>query len=137
MQNVGYRVNYSDIDKNAFEIILNSEIYGVTHSELVLACFAVSFISSDNFSPALWVRYKDLLTDEDLDAVRKIAVILKVARSLDVTEFAKITDISCDILGDSVIMKTISDKDASFEVKHAMQWGGDFKKAFGKNLEIL
>ena len=137
LQNVGYRINYADIDKNAFEIILNSEIYGVTHNELVLSCFAVALINSDNFSPAFWVRYKDLLSDDDLYIIRKIAVILKVARSLDITEFANITDISCDILGDSVIMKTISDKDASFEVKHAMQWGGDFKKAFGKNLEIL
>ena len=137
LQNVGYRVNYSNVNRNAFDIILNSEIYGVTHSELVLACFTSLLVDPDNFTPAMWVKYKDLVTDEDLDAIKKLAVMLRIAKSLDVTEFGNITDITCDILGDSVIMKTVSDKIVDFEVKHAMRWGGDFKKAFGKNLEIL
>ncbi len=137
LQNVGYRINYTDVNRDAFEIILNSEIYGVSHNELVLACFTVLLVDPDNFTPAQWVKYKDLVTDEDLAAIRKLAVILRVAKSLDITEFANITDITCDILGDSVIMKTVSDKDVNLEVKHAMRWGSDFKKAFGKNLEIL
>ena len=63
--------------------------------------------------------------------------ILKLAESLDITGFARITDISCDILGDSVIMKTITEENVELEIKSAMLYGSDFKKAFNKNLEIL
>ena len=84
-----------------------------------------------------WVRYKDLVAEDQLEAVKKLAVILRLAESLDVTGFARITDISCDILGDSVIMKTITEENVELEIKSAMQFSSDFKKAFNKNLEIL
>lgn len=48
-----------------------------------------------------------------------------------------IKSINCDILGDSVIMKTEIEGDASLEIRAAMQAGAEFKRAFRKNLEIL
>ena len=66
-----------------------------------------------------------------------MSVVLKIAEALDITGFGAVDDISCDILGDSVIMKTIVNKDATFEINYTMLCGPDFKKAFGKNLEVL
>ena len=48
-----------------------------------------------------------------------------------------VTEISCDVLGDSVIMKTTLDGDASLEIKEALTAGQDFKRIFKKNLDIL
>ena len=133
----GLRVNYSQREKAAFDIILNSEIYGASHKEIVLAAFVVLIRDADNFSLSDWVKYRDLVTEEDLAAVKKLAVILKVAESLDVTAFGNVVDINCDILGDSVIMKTIVNADSSLEIKNAMLNANEFRKAFKKNLEIL
>lgn len=133
----GLRVSYTNKEKNSFYSIISSDVYGVTHSELVLAGFVSSLRNADNFNLSDWVRYKDLVTEDQLEAVRKLAVILKLAESLDITGFARITDISCDILGDSVIMKTITEDNVDLEIKSAMLYGSDFKKAFNKNLEIL
>ena len=47
------------------------------------------------------------------------------------------TGINCDVLGDSVIMKTELAGDASLEIRQAMEAGADFKRTFRKNLEIL
>jgi hypothetical protein len=93
--------------------------------------------NSDNFNLAEWVKYKEYLTDEDLSAVKKLAVILRIAESLDITGFGLITDISCDILGDSVIMKTITTENANFEIDYTALCNSDFKKIFSKNLEVL
>lgn len=133
----GLRVSYTNKEKNSFNAIISSDIYGVSHSELVLAGFVSSLRNADNFNLSDWVRYKELVTEDQLDAVKKLAVILRLAESLDITGFARITDISCDILGDSVIMKTITEANVELEIKCAMLHGGDFKKAFNKNLEIL
>ena len=38
-------------------------------------------------------------------------IIVRLAEALDVTGFGLVDDISCDILGDSVIMKTIVSKE--------------------------
>lgn len=137
LYNSGMRVNYHDKEKIAFNIILNSEIYGVSHAEIVMASFVAELCEFDNFSLVEWVRYKDLLTDEDLQAVRKLAVILKIADGLNITGFGNVVDVNCDILGDSVIMKTIVNDDASLEIKYAGLVASEFKKCFNKNLEII
>lgn len=133
----GLRISHTNKEKNSFDVIVNSDIYGVSHSELVLAGFVSSLRDADNFNLSDWVRYKELVTEEQLDAVKKLAVILKLAESLDITGFGRIVDISCDILGDSVIMKTITEGNVDLEIKCAMMYSNDFKKAFNKNLEIL
>ena len=137
LSNAGYRVDLDNADKVVFDIIQNSSIYGVGHIEIILAAFVALNKNPDNFNLSEWVRYKEYLTEEDLAAVKKLSVVLKIAEALDITGFGAVDDISCDILGDSVIMKTIVSKDATFEINYTMLCGPDFKKAFGKNLEVL
>ena len=135
--NSGYRVDVENAEKVVFDVIKNSTIFGVNHVDIVLAAFVALCKNIDNFNLSEWVRFKEYVTDEDLIAVKKLAIVLKVAESLDITGFGAVVDISCDILGDSVIMKTIVAEDASFEIDYTMLCGSDFKKAFGKNLEVL
>ncbi len=137
LYNSGARVSLSDKEKIAFNVVLNSNLYGVTHSEVVLASFVAMLSEADNFNLSDWIKFKDLVVDEELANVKKLAVILKIAQSLDITGFGSIEDINCDILGDSVIIKTVVKQDASLEIKHAMLMGNEFKKAYNKNLEIL
>ena len=90
-----------------------------------------------DFNLKEWVRYSELLTEEDLKAVQKLSVILRLAEALNITGFGAVDDISCDILGDSVIIKTIVNRDAQFEINYAKQINTDFKKAFNKHADIL
>ena len=92
---------------------------------------------SNDFSLSDWVKYKDLLEEEDLIAVKKLAIIVKIAKALDRTHRSVVVDVSCDVLGDSVIMKTIVTADAQVEIKEALKANIDFKRAYGKNLEVL
>ena len=48
-----------------------------------------------------------------------------------------IAGINCDILGDSVILKTELTGDAALELAAANELAGDFRRIFKKNLEIL
>ena len=84
-----------------------------------------------------WAKYKDIVQEEDLDAVKKLGVILRIAESLDRSMSGVIKGINCDVLGDSVIMKTEVDGDATLEIRDAMNANTEFKRAFRKNLEIL
>lgn len=137
LYDAGKSVGYYNFEKHSAYIILNSNIYGATHRELVMASFVASCTGIDDINAQDWARYHDLLTDEDVDAVRKMGVILRIASSLDRSLSSVISGINCDILGDSVIMKTEVDGDASLEINTAMEVGSDFRKVFKKNLEIL
>ena len=75
--------------------------------------------------------------EEDVDAVFKLGVMVRIAESLDRSMSGVIKTITCDVLGDSVIMKTEAEGDCSLEIKDAMQAGANFRKAYKKNLQIL
>ena len=133
----GKKVGFYNFEKHSAYIVLNSNIYGISHRDLVMASFVCSSTGIDDINPLDWARYRDLVTDKDVDAVRKMGVILRIACSLDRSLSSIITGINCDILGDSVIMKTETESDATLEINSALEVGADFRKVFRKNLEIL
>lgn len=133
----GEIINFSNLYKNTYNVILSSTIYGATHKEQLLAAFIAQNVDADSFNLAEWVKYKEILDENDLDAMKKLSAILSIAIGLDITENGEINDLSCDVLGDSVIMKTSAEADVSFEIKYALHASKNFKKAFNKYLEIL
>jgi len=137
MHDVGKRINFLTHAKNAYHVILGSEIFGVNHRELVLAAFVASLHEGGNIPLSEWVKYKDLLTEEDMAAASKLGVILRLAEAFDRTKNSVIADITCDILGDSVIMKTFATGDSTYELMRAAEAGKEFEANFHKKLEIL
>lgn len=137
MHDVGKRISYKNHAGHSFEVILNSEIYGLTHRELILASFVASLHSGGDIKVSDWAKYNGILTVDDVDAVKKLGIILRLAECFDRTKNSVIVDVNCDILGDSVIMKTITVADATFEIQRGMEVGRDFEKIFHKKIEIL
>ena len=103
----------------------------------MLAAFVASLHCGGEIPLTEWVKYKDILNEEDLDAVKKLGVILALAEKLDRSKNAVVVDINCDILGDSVIMKTVTVGDAEYQIRKALDFGKEFEKNFHKKLEIL
>ena len=137
MHDAGKRINYKNHQKLAYPVIISSEIYGITHRELVLSAFVASLHGGGEIQMSEWVKYKDILLEEDIDAVKKLGAILRLAEAFDHTKTNAIIDISCDILGDSVIMKTITTSDNSYELEKAQEGAKEFERFFKKKIEIL
>ncbi|HEY8390191.1 MAG TPA: Ppx/GppA phosphatase family protein [Clostridia bacterium] len=137
LHDCGQRIKYYDHHRHSFYIILNSHLYGLTQRELLLSAFVASAHRKDGLNIGEWNKYKDILKEEDLPAVRKLGVILRIAESLDRSMSGAVKTLSCDVLGDSVIMKTEVEGDCSLEIKEALASAPEFYKAFHKNLEIL
>ena len=137
LHNAGMSIKYYDYEKHSAYIIQNASIYGMTNREIVMASLVASVHKSDDFSMSDIVRYKAYINEEDVDAIRKLGIMLRIAESLDRSMSGCVQTINCDVLGDSVIMKTEVDGDASLEIKDALAASSDFKRIFKKNLEIL
>ena len=137
LHDCGMRTQYYHHAKHSCYTILNSCIYGATHREIVLAGFVAGCHNHEDVPLGEWQKYKDIVLEEDLDAVKKLGVLLRIAESLDRTHCGLVTGLNCDVLGDSVIMKTIVSGDATLEIRDAEMANPEFKKAFRKNLEIL
>lgn len=137
LHDAGTAIRYYDYHKHTAYIIRNAAIYGMTHREIVMASLVASVHKNDEFSMSDVVRYKAYITEDDVDAIRKLGVMLRIAESLDRSMSSCVQTINCDVLGDSVIMKTEVDGDASLEIKDALTASQDFRRVFRKNLEIL
>lgn len=137
LHDCGETVQYSHHAKHSCYTILNAPIFGATHREIVLAAFVAGCHNREDIPLGEWQKYKNLVTEEDIEAVKKLGVLLRIAESLDRTHCGMVTGLNCDVLGDSVIMKTIVAGDAALELRDAMAANFEFKKTFKKNLEIL
>jgi len=60
-----------------------------------------------------------------------------MASMMNITGSNSIKDVACDVLGDTVILKTEVERDATLEISQAMSVAADFRKVYGKNLQIL
>ena len=83
------------------------------------------------------IKYQSLFEPEDALAVKKLGTMLRLAECFDIGMNNAITDIHCDILGDSVIFKTENEIDKSFELQEARTMEKAFEQLFKKRLEIL
>ncbi len=133
----GRRIKFYDKNKHTFYFILNSNLYGVSHRDILLSAFIAQGSRYEEFNMAEWNKYKELLKEEDLVAVMKLSVMLRIAESLDRSMSGAVKTINCDVLGDSVIMKTEVEGDCSLEIKDALKMSADFARSYKKNLEIL
>ena len=133
----GASIKYYDYQKHSSYITLNSALYGISQREIVLAALVISVYKNDDFSMSELVKYKEFITEADVEVIRKLGVMLRIAESLDRSMSGCVTGIVCDVLGDSVIMKTELAGDASLEIKEAKTVAQDFKRIFKKNLDIL
>ncbi|MBO4323527.1 MAG: Ppx/GppA family phosphatase [Clostridia bacterium] len=137
LHDTGLSVRYYGAEKHTSYIIRNSAIYGISLRELVMASMVAAVYKNDDFAASDLVKYKAFISEEDVEAIRKLGIMLRIAESLDRSMSGVVLGISCDVLGDSVILKTEVDGDASLEIKDALTASQDFRRIFRKNLEIL
>lgn len=137
LHDCGMSIKYYNHQRHSCYMILNSTLYGVTHRDIVLAAFTACCHKKEDINAYEWARYRDILSEEDIDVVKRLGVMLRIAESLDRSKSGTVKAINCDILGDSVIMKTDVDGDATLEIRDAMAASAEFRKSFHKNLEIL
>lgn len=137
LHDAGTSIKYYDYQKHTSYIIMNASLYGITQREVVLAGLVVAGYKNDDFSLADLIKYKEFISEEDVEVIRKLGIMLRIAVSLDRSMASSVETINCDVLGDSVIMKTEFNSDATLEIKDALSSQADFKRIFKKNLEIL
>lgn len=137
LHDIGSSFKFYDHPKHSFYLILNSSLYGIPQKDLVIAAIAAGLHSRVPLEGMEVEQYLTILNEEEIDASKKLGVIVRIAECFDRSMGSVIKGISCDVLGDSVILKTESISDCTLEIKDAMSAIYDFKRAFKKNLEIL
>ncbi len=137
LHDVGSSLKFYDHHKHSMYIIMNSNLYGIPQKDLITAAIVAGCHARDGFEGLDLAKFINMFTEEDIDAIKKLGVIIKIAECFDRSCGGLIVGLNCDVLGDSVILKTRTQGDCTLEIKDAMTALPEFRRAFKKNLEIL
>ncbi|WP_455722060.1 Ppx/GppA phosphatase family protein [Agathobacter sp.] len=112
LHDCGKYVSLSSGDKCAYDIIMSSEIIGLSHSQRQIVALTVLF----NSQPLC--EYEDLsdeITKEEYLVVAKLSAILRVANALDQSHRQKFRNIKIALKGKELIITVESFEDMSLE----------------------
>ncbi len=136
LHDIGITINFYSHARHSSYMILNAQIFGLTHKEQIITSAIAGWhngISKSYFRDRI---YKETLNDEDWDAVNKMALILALAESLDYSQTSTINNIKPAIDKKDALLSICADEIPSIEMhqlKSHLPW---FKKAFGTALTV-
>ena len=133
IHDIGIAVGYYDHHKHGEYLVLNAALLGFSHREIVLLAQLVRFHRKGD---VVVERYRDILEDGDAARVAKLAALLRIAEYLERRKSQVIQSLHIEI-GNAVRVTTQAIGDASIEIWDANRRTGLFKKAYGRDIEIV
>ncbi|MFW6378044.1 MAG: hypothetical protein ACOCZY_01455, partial [Bacillota bacterium] len=142
LHDAGTNINYYDHHEHSFYIILNADLYGLTHRELLLSAYIAASHRHSKYSLHKYnlnrKSFKDIITRKgsDKELIRKIGIILEIAESLDLNRKDLIERIEIEKRPKEIIFNIISDYDLRLEIEDATETRSGFKSLFNKELSF-
>ena len=135
LHDCGIMVRYYRHHDHSFYLILNSDINGLSHRELVLSAHIAA--SHGQQSKTAMSHYQALISKDDRAFIKRAGVILKIATSLDQSMDGVVDGVECEIDRDTVLIKTANRGNAELSIRAAGQIAPEFKKVFKKDLLVI
>lgn len=135
LHDIGVSVDYYSHHNHSFYIILNSNIKGLSHREMLMAAFIASRHRKDklNISES---KYSSMISLEDVEIIEKLGCILKISEALDRRLDGSIRDVSVTIDEDQVRLELLTDIDnLELEKNNLSAVEKPFLKVFDKKLK--
>lgn len=130
----GMSIDYYNHHQHSFYLILNSNLNGFSHDELVKIAFLSGMHRTDKKLKENWQKYHMLITESEYELCKKLSVILMLAEKLDRTESDRIEKLHVTVQERRIQLTLWSSQNISLEIEGAQEVCKYFKKAFGKDL---
>lgn len=135
LHDCGMSIRYYDHHKHSFYIMLNSEINGLSHKELIMSAYTASAHRSNAFDVDVF-QFHSIISKLDLIQVEKIGVLLRIAEALDKSMSGLVKNINCKIDESSVTLEVISKGNIQLEISEAYKAAGYFNDVYDRELVI-
>jgi exopolyphosphatase/guanosine-5'-triphosphate,3'-diphosphate pyrophosphatase len=129
LHEIGLYVSQQSHHKHAMYLIKNSELFGLSQKDVLLASLVARYYR--RASPQPTHEGYAMLAREERVAVAKMAAILRVAVALDESRSQRIKELACSREGNRLIVTVPHVKDLSIEQLALRQSGSLFEETFG------
>ncbi|MGL5414062.1 MAG: HD domain-containing protein [Clostridium sp.] len=135
LHDCGTSIDYYNHHRHSFYIILNSELKGLSHKEMLMSAAIAASHRNNSFKLSL-APYSSILNKTDIKHIEYLGTILKIAEGLDRSLEGAVRDLSVIINSDKVSIYLNSRLDLEFEINQAMRSSKHFFEIYKKQLFI-
>lgn len=135
LHRVGVYVNYYGYDQHTFYLVLMSQLYGLSHEEVVVAALAASF-KSRSAMRRLAAPVKALLSEADFVAAARMGVIACLAEALDRRHEGRVESLAARLGSKTLELRLSLRMDSAVEISAAESLAPHVMKNFGRSLRI-
>jgi exopolyphosphatase/guanosine-5'-triphosphate,3'-diphosphate pyrophosphatase len=142
LHDVGTNINYYDHHEHSFYVILNADLYGLTHRELLLAAYIAASHRHSKYSLHKYnlnrKSFKDIIDRKgnDKELIRKSGIVLEIAESLDLNRKGLVKSVELEIEASHILFKIYSKHDLRLEIEDAVEAASGFESIFNKKLKF-
>ena len=139
LQDIGRGIDFYNKDNHGYYMLTNLRINGLNHREIVLIALIASKFSGEKLK-YYYMKHSDLISKDDLKAIRKLIAVLAICVNLDFSHAGIITDMSLkNSTGkpNDIVLYTKKLGNAAIEIAEANKHQMLIKKAFGINITIV
>jgi len=135
LHRAGVYVNYYGYHQHTFYLVLSSQIYGLSHREVVVAALAASF-KGRSAMRRLAVPVKSLLAETDYVQAARMGVIVRLAEALDRRHEGRVESLSARWGSDALELRLCLAREAGVEIEAARALAPHVQKNFGRELRV-
>ena len=137
LHDIGITINYYSHARHSAYMIENARLFGLTHKEQVIAAVIAGWHNGVSRNYLRNKAYKFFLSDEDLNKISKMALLLALAESMDYSQTMQISEIIPEIKNKkTALLHLKSSCLPSIELHQLKQHLPWFNKVFNMELQI-
>ncbi len=136
LHDIGMRIDYFNHQDHSFYLTLNTNIYGLTHRELVQVAWIAGSHRVDRKLHQSIRQFSGYMNTEEKQRVEQLSVILMIAEQLDRAEDSRVTTFSASLTDRSLILTAGSEEPIELEIVSARRASSPFRKAYRRTLLI-
>ncbi|OMF35895.1 phosphatase [Paenibacillus sp. FSL H8-0548] len=128
---IGASIDYYEYARHSFYLVINSQLNGLTHREIIMTAAIASYKSKGRTRQHI-SEYKELLNESDLDTIYRLGALLQLAAALDRTETQAIAQLNVQVDSSQLILKPIQPRGTlAVERREVEELSSEFKKLWG------
>ncbi len=135
LHDTGMSIRYYDHERHSFYLILNSEINGLNHKEILMAALAARYHrkTEDELSLA---PFSSLVNRMDINIAERIGLLIGLAESFEKNLNGNVFDVEVTSTDDAIHVHALSHEQIGPELQEAAKLQTKFTQAFRRRLEL-
>lgn len=133
---IGMSIDYFNHQDHSFYLTLNTNLYGLTHRELVQVAWIAGSHRVDRKLHQNMRHYAGYINNEEKQRVNQLSALLMIAEQLDRAEDGRVSQLRAELTERSLILHATSEEPIDLEIDSARRASSTFRKAFRRTLII-